>query len=205
MARSTSFWIAMAVFQVAFGLTIFALTRQYYIQDAGVRTPARQTASSPRPMSGNSGTSASKPWEAWRDPGMQASPTPFSSLSLGQGPVDDPEALSRQADEYFTNRQYDLAAVSYEQLLASGWTNVNTYNSLGITLHYLGRSAEALRVLNDGIAQDSTYPRIWLTLGFVNAQVGNMPEARTALEKATQLDPGGDVGQAATEMLGKLP
>jgi len=205
MGRGTGFWIAMAVFQVAFGLAIFALTRQYYIEETGVQTRSPQAAGSSRPMSGTAGSTASKPWEAWRDSGMQATPTPFSSLTLGQGPIDDPEAVSNQADEYFSNGQYDLAAVLYEQLLTSGWNNVNTYNSLGITLHYLGRSAEALRVLNDGVAADASYPRIWLTLGFVNAQVGNLQESRTALEKAIQLDPGGDIGRAATDMLGKLP
>ena len=33
MIRSTKFWILMTVFQVAFGLTVFAITRQYYIHD----------------------------------------------------------------------------------------------------------------------------------------------------------------------------
>jgi Flp pilus assembly protein TadD len=92
----------------------------------------------------------------------------------------------------------------YEQLLAAGSTNVNTYNSLGITLHYLGRSTEALRVLNEGVALDPSYPRIWLTLGFVNSQLGNTGQARSALSKAAQLGAGSDIGQSATKMLNAL-
>jgi Flp pilus assembly protein TadD len=82
---------------------------------------------------------------------------------------------------------------------------VNTYNNLGITLYYLGRSTEALRILNEGVAVDSTYQRIWLTLGFVNSQVGNAEQARQALTTAVQLGADSEVGRTAQEMLGNLP
>ena len=34
MIYSPKFWIPMMVFQVVFGLTVFAITRQYYIRDS---------------------------------------------------------------------------------------------------------------------------------------------------------------------------
>jgi Flp pilus assembly protein TadD len=82
---------------------------------------------------------------------------------------------------------------------------VDTYNNLGITLHYLGRSAEALRWLNEGIAKDPTYQRIWLTLGFVNSELGDTGQARIALTKAVQMGADNEIGQSAVRMLENLP
>jgi Flp pilus assembly protein TadD len=83
--------------------------------------------------------------------------------------------------------------------------NVNTYNNLGITLFYLGRSDDALRRLNEGIALDPSYQRIWLTLGFVNGQLGNFREARTALNRAVGMGADNEIGQSAMQMLDGLP
>jgi len=52
---------------------------------------------------------------------------------------------------------------------------------------------------------DPTYQRIWLTLGFVNSQMGNTAEARTALGTAVQLGADTDVGKSAAKMLADLP
>jgi tetratricopeptide (TPR) repeat protein len=110
-----------------------------------------------------------------------------------------------QADAFYTSGQYAKAADLYEQLLATGSNDVNTYNNLGITLYNLGRSDQALRILNEGVAVDSTYQRIWLTLGFVNSQLGNTGQARLALTTAVQMGADTEVGRTATEMLGNLP
>jgi len=83
--------------------------------------------------------------------------------------------------------------------------DVDTYNNLGLTLHYLGRSTEALDKLNEGVAVDPTYQRIWLTLGFVNRQLGNTGQARTALTTAVKMDADSEIGQSATKMLEELP
>jgi hypothetical protein len=48
MALNLKFWIPMTAFQIVFGLTVFTITRQYYIQDpdnvsadsAEIRQPA---------------------------------------------------------------------------------------------------------------------------------------------------------------------
>jgi len=190
MIRSAKFWIPMTVFQVAFGLTVFAITRQYYLHE-------------PDKVSAHPGT-VSQPALNWPEGGTENDLEQLISSYPGQPLSDDPAVISRQADDFFTNEQYDKAADLYEQLLAAGSTNVNTYNSLGITLHYLGRSTEALRVLNEGVALDPSYPRIWLTLGFVNSQLGNTGQARSALSKAAQLGAGSDIGQSATKMLNAL-
>jgi Flp pilus assembly protein TadD len=119
--------------------------------------------------------------------------------------TDDPAVIARQADDFFARERYSEAADLYERLLALGYNEVDTYNNLGITLHYLGRHAEALRILKEGVEVDSNYQRIWLTLGFVNSQMGNTAEARAALGTAVQLGADTEVGKAAAKMLADLP
>jgi Tfp pilus assembly protein PilF len=187
MIRNTKFWLLMAVFQVAFGLTVFTITRQYYIHDDD------KISTAPFPVQ-----SAAPDW-----PGQSAESDLEELISSYPSPytANDPVTIAHRADEFYNQGQYDKAADLYRQLLNSGSQDVNTYNNLGITLHNLGRSAEAIHVLNEGVVMDSSYQRIWLTLGFVNSQIGHFEQARTALTKAVQLDPDTDVGQTAQQML----
>jgi len=185
MMHSSKFWIGMVVFQVVFGLAVFAVTRQYYLQaaeQAGVSTASHSAAALP----------------------VQSEESDLANLiSAFPGPaaITDPVELSLQADEAFGNQQFGLAAELYERLLLADPANADTYNNLGLTLHYLGRSAEALSVLNEGVSVDPGYQRIWLTLGFVNIQSGNLDQARSALTRAVQLGADTDVGKSAAHML----
>jgi tetratricopeptide (TPR) repeat protein len=187
MLRDAKFWIALALFQVLFGLIVFAVTRDYYTSGMdGVRSGARAT--------GNS-------LPAWPEPG----PSPFGSVTQGDLTIEDPVEILRRADDFFVNKQYEAAADLYGRMLALDPGNVDIYNNLGITLHYLGRSNEALGKLDEGVAVDPTHQRIWLTLGFVNSQIGNVEQARAALIRASQLGPDNEIGQAASGMLEDLP
>jgi tetratricopeptide (TPR) repeat protein len=125
-------------------------------------------------------------------------------MSSFPGQAQDPAALARQGDQFFAEQRYDLAAQRYRQAIDAGSRDANDYNSLGLTLHYLGRSAEALQVLNEGLALDSTYQRIWLTLGYVNSQLGNAGPAREALTTAVRMGPDNEIGQSAAKMLDSL-
>ncbi len=194
MNSGAKFWIQMVLFQVIFGLTIFTFTRQYYIQDPGKAgaTPAIAGQSSP-----------AGPHRAIETVGTEL--TQFDPVLPGAMKSGDPAVLARQADEFFAKEEYQQAADLYQQLLATGQKDVDTYNNLGITLHYLGRSTEALDILNKGVTVDSNYQRIWLTLGFVNKQLGNSEQARMALTTAVQLGADNDVGKSAAKMLEGLP
>jgi len=178
----------MVVFQAAFGLLVFTLTRHYYIQEADQISapPSRQAA-------------AEWPDLSEKDD-LENSISSFSGLSAG----DDPKSLSHQADEYFASRQYDQAAIFYQRLVLAEPGNADAYNNLGLTLHYLGRSVEALNVLNEGVTINPSYQRIWLTLGYVNSQLGNREQARAALSSAVKLDANSEVGQSAAQMLDAL-
>lgn len=194
MIRSSRFWVLMTVFQIVFGLTVFALTRQYYLEAPDERGRA---------------TAAAHPTESdWPAPSAQGDLanliSSFPPTSAGRPLSTDPNVLSAQADAFFGQAQYQSAAHLYEQALEAGGTDANTYNSLGLTLHYLGRSAEALSLLEEGIAVDPGYQRIWLTLGYVNSQLGNEAEARTALTTAVQMNADNEISHSAASMLDKL-
>jgi tetratricopeptide (TPR) repeat protein len=191
MVKNLKFWIPMTVFQIVFGLTIFTITRQYYIQDSD------NVSDDP--------TEISQPAFVWPDGITETNPAQLNSSTFSQSTIEDPAEISRQANEYFTKKQYDKAAELYERLLEFGPNNVNTYNNLGITLHYLGRSSEALHWLNEGVAVDQTHQRIWLTLGFVYSQVGNTENARSALATAAKKDADNEIGKSALKMLENLP
>ena len=191
MVQNLKFWIPMVVFQIVFGLTIFTITRQYYVQasDNVSDDPAEIRQSS----------------SVWPDSITETSSSLLDLSTFSQSTIEDPAEISRQANQYFTKKQYDKAAVLYEQLLVLIPNNVDTYNNLGITLHYLGRSTEALRRLNEGVDVDPTHQRIWLTLGFVNSQVGNAEKARTALTTAANMNADNEIGKSAVKMLENLP
>ena len=191
MIRSAKFWILMTVFQVAFGLAVFAITRQYYIHDQDEISANTSVMEQPAPE--------------WPERDTESELEQLILSYPGQLVIEDPAVVLHRADEFYTNGQYDKAADLYQQLLATGSNDVNTYNNLGITLFNLGRSTEALRVLNEGVAVDSSYQRIWLTLGFVNNQLGNTGQARLALTTAVQMGADTEVGRTATEMLSNLP
>lgn len=191
MIRNVNFWISMAVFQVLFGLAVFLVTRAYYVGDtASVR------AHPPIPSQPASG----------RLEGITESDIArFVPSAADESMPDDPVELSRRANEFFSNSQYERAADAYGRLLAFGPNNVEILNNLGLTLHYLGRSDEALERLNEGIAADPDNQRIWLTLGFVNSQLGNAGEAREALTTATRIGSDESIRQSAMRMLEELP
>ncbi len=177
----------MTVFQVVFGLAVFTLTRQYYLQDSD-NIRAKPTPSSTSPA-----------------PSTDTNPTQLGLPGSSQSILDDPALLSRQANESFANKQYNRAAELYEQLVALSPNNVTAYNNLGITLHYLGRSTEALQRLHEGVAVDPKFQRLWLTLGYVNSALGDTEQARSALTTAVEMGTDNEVGQSALQMLESLP
>ena len=185
--RTTRFWLTMAVFQIGFGVGVFVITRHYYIAAAvDTPAPAAKAALSLR----------------WPDVAPMAPRAPTAAESAASA---DPLTISTQADAAFADKQYDRAAELYEQLLQLDASNVDIYNNLGITLHYLGRSEEALRRLGEGVALNPQHQRIWLTTGFVNLQLGNTERARTALTNAASLGTDASIRDSAQKMLASLP
>jgi tetratricopeptide (TPR) repeat protein len=191
MNRDKKFWTLLLVFQVFFGLAVFAVTREYYLPEQ----------SAPRGHTLTAAPAAS----AWSR-GMTATDvTRLTSPGLVDTVPSDPAEIYRRAEEFFVARQYAQAAQLYEQLLAFSPDDAEIYNNLGLTLFYLGRPDEALARLDEGVAKDPDHQRIWLTLGYVNSQLGNIEEARAALTRATETGGNASISEAAMEMLAQLP
>jgi tetratricopeptide (TPR) repeat protein len=188
MRRNVKIWTGIVLFQTVFGLAVFAITRQYY------RPQSREAVAVGTPRSVADWPSA----EAIARVLGPSRPAPAVPAA------DDPLAISRQADEAFGSRDYARAAQLYEQLLASDARNVDVLNNLAITLHYLGRSQEALERLRLAIEIEPAHQRAWLTTGFVNAQLGNRERAREALAKAAELGTDASIRESALEMLRDL-
>ena len=191
MKRDGQFWYSMAVFQLLFGLAVFAVTRDYYRDEAVFVKTQSSTVQQPAPA-----------WTAGQTLSDIAGPGSQSSNSML---TEDPIEISRQAEAYFANKQYDQALAMYERLLAFSPNNGEIHNNLGLTLHYLGRSTEALGRLEKGVAVDPENQRTWLTLGYVNSALGNTGQAREALTKAIQTGTDESIRQSAKEMLEALP
>ena len=191
MVVDSRFWLLLVVFQVFFGLAVFAITREYYS-----REPERISA---------------HPWaveqsaSTWAQGFTESDIARLTSPAGDAADLTDPIEIYRQANDYFVNKQYPAAAQLYERLIEFSPNDAEIYNNLGLTLHYLGRSEEALRWLNEGVAADAQHQRIWLTLGFVNAQLGFNEDARKALTKAIEIGDNESIRESATKMLEALP
>lgn len=117
----------------------------------------------------------------------------------------DAGIMWRLADVYFEARQFPEAAEYYKKVLAILPDEVEVYNELGLSQHYMGNSAEGLRYVNDGINRNPYHQRIWLTKGFILAYgMGDLNGAREAWVKSRTLDPESQIGKAAAEFLAQF-
>jgi len=204
--RSVKFWVVLGIAEIVFGVVVFAATRYYYM-GGGARGTVTATAAANIPdiaWPTTAPVSTAVPPQPTGAGATARAPTPAERFTTAL-PAEDPAAIARQANDAFETKDYERAAALYARLLTHVPDDAEVYNDLGLTLHYVGRSADALRTLADGIAADPTHQRIWLTTGFVNAQLGRVTDARVALGNAVALDPDSDVGRSAAEMLARLP
>ncbi|MEN8180416.1 MAG: tetratricopeptide repeat protein [Pseudomonadota bacterium] len=173
--------------QIITGLAVFMLTRAYYMDEASL-------------AKGTTASSAMGQTELSTDELINSLQN-YPQLN----PSSDPMEIDTLANEAFQRGDYAKAAKLYQRVIDLAPLKVEPHNNLGLTLHYLGRSAEALEILNHGTELDPSFQRIWLTLGFVQSSVGNAQEARQALERTVELGADTEPGKSASEMLGKLP
>ena len=197
MNRDRKFWISLGIFQLIFGGAIFGVTRDYYLHDPDRLEAGGRSAAAPAT---GVRTSANPPID-FSPPEIPRPALAAWDASVPQGPAQ----ISRQAEQAFDNKQYEQAAELYRRLLEIAPQDAETHNNLGLTLHYLGRSTEALRALNEGITIDPQHQRIRLTLGYVNKQLGNDEAARKALTNATLIGDDEAIRKSAMEMLRDLP
>ncbi|MEF9437776.1 MAG: tetratricopeptide repeat protein [Candidatus Mariimomonas ferrooxydans] len=92
----------------------------------------------------------------------------------------------------------------YETVLKLNPDDVDTYNDLGLALHYIGKSDRAIDTLRRGTEVNPSFQRMWLSLGFVLTATEKNDEAKKALKKAFELDPHSEPGLEAKRILGLL-
>ena len=183
-------WLQTLALLLVFGVIVFAVTRQMYVGDAQTDAATRSdTAAPPAMPQGNQ---------------LEVSTGLLESLLSIDSKKKDPATMLLLANKYFANNQYAEAADLYGQLSALDPGNVGIQNNLGLTLHYINRSEEALAVLMKGSALNPGNQRVWLTLGYVNRELGNLDEAKLSLETAERINPDSDVGRSASKMLSEL-
>lgn len=192
MHKNAKFWIGLAIFQIVFGVTVFTVTRNFYTESydgAGQKAAVKSAPS-------RGASKMFKPEDLRVFDGIVSTP---------QSTSQDPAEISRSANAYFAAGNYDKAAQQYERLLPFNPGSADVHNNLGISLHYIGRSDDALQILDEGITVEPTNQRVWLTLGYVNKSLGNVDRAKAALTTAMQMNPGNEIGKSATAMLAELP
>ena len=183
-------WTLLAVFQVLFGVAVFAITRHYYRADSATASGGivRQIP-------------AVQPWPqtlTGAGPALSGSAPPAAALT-------DPAEISRLADAAYSARQYNSAAELYERLLTFDATDVDVHNNLQILCITRAGPRKRSRSCPRASARDPLHQRSWLALGFVNSQLGNVEDARTALTNAVQTGTDEQIRNSAQTMLGNLP
>jgi len=212
MRRGLALWSAIIAFQIVYGVAVFLITRQLY-RDQPVATGQDQGMFQSRalgvphsiPQGMQNRSTVSLPGSERFT--LEDAERLVANRTSGSNPATstNPEELSRVADQHFLDGLYQQAAAEYARVLEQAPHNPDVYNNLGLTLHYVGRSQEAVETLENGIAVDATNQRIWLTLGFVQWGMGDVSAARPALTKAAELDSESRVGREAKRLLDELP
>ena len=114
----------------------------------------------------------------------------------------DWQALTALADAYFGLRRFDEAIDYYSKAIDANSEDIDSYNDLALSLHYVGKSSDGLKYVEEGLAKNPYYQRIWLTKGFILAYgTGDLESARNSWEKAKGLDPESQIGKAADDFL----
>ncbi len=184
---------AGAAFLAVYGLAIFFATRAYYTS----RPPSAPLVAFPAaPAFPVTVPGAETPALPPNHPDINALSTQLQS--------NDPAELAARGDAAFNNKDNAMAAQLYSRAIELAPDNVGLYNNLGLTLFYLGRTDEALEKLEKGTELDPKMQRIWLTLGFVQANAEHVEAAKKTLQKAIELGADTDVGREAQRQLGLL-
>lgn len=118
--------------------------------------------------------------------------------------INDPEKLAQLGDKYFESSRFAEAIEAYEKALKLNPKDADTFNDLGLALHYTARSEKAVEILRKGTEANPSFQRLWLSLGFVLTASGKGEEAKAALNKAVDLDPNSTQGQEAKRLLGLI-
>ncbi len=138
-------------------------------------------------------------------PDIKDLPNPFSASSPPVGfsttaAVDS----AQQGDLLFEQRRFREAIPFYRKAVEKNSGDVDSWNDLGLCLHYVGRNREALEVLKKGSSIKPRFQRIWLSIGFVSLHLNLKEDAKSAFERAISLNSINDVAKEARKFLERI-
>ena len=183
-------WIILLVFLFLYGFAVFAFTRDYYLRHLPRNPPA---APVPHQVPDTQANALGERMRQALDGQGRDSEIDLSST--------DAVALGDAADRLFVAKRFDEAIPLYRRVLELQPEDAETQNDLGLALNYLGRSQDAIRILQRGAESAPDFQRIWLSLGFVALQNDENALARKALQQAQSLAPDTEIADEATRLL----
>ena len=178
----------VVLLQIVTGVVVFTITRAYYLDKAGTNPVAVSTQQAEMA-------------DLTTDELIHSLEEKLAIQPVSANPAE----INQQANQAFQQQNFERAAELYQRLVELTPEDASAYNNLGLTLHYLGRSQDALQILKMGSELQPGFQRIWLTLGFVNKGIGQNAAARQAFEQAIALGVDTDPGRSAQAMLQDLP
>ena len=133
-------------------------------------------------------------------PAAQLSGSPSSALASqpttslrAQTSAAFTKATTQRQPGFIANSQFGCRATS------------KVRNNFAISAHYAGDSIKALDALQRSVQERPEHQRSWLTLGFINRAAGNVEAAKTAFQRAVEINPVNDIGAEARKFLQSLP
>lgn len=167
--------------------------------------------SRPQPVRG------SYQWQAGLPQKIEDLPNPFTQtppltqtppFTQAPPPGTTPQAMlqdpARQGDLLFEARRYNEAIPLYRTALEKNPGDADTWNDLGLALHYIGKSREALDALKKATTLQPQFQRAWLSLGYVAIHLNSKKEAKSALERAILLNSANEVAEEARKYLKQI-
>lgn len=113
------------------------------------------------------------------------------------------ETLYKQGAAQFQQKQYAEAEASFLKAIELKPDYADAYNDLGITLEYLGRSAEAITAYKKSIEIGSNSDAIF-NLAILEEKRGNYKDSIELYERYLQFDPNSAFSGYAKDRIGKL-
>lgn len=116
----------------------------------------------------------------------------------------DQKAYTELGNLYFQAGKFAQALAYYEKAVHLDPKDIIARNDLALCYHIAKREKEAFQQLNAAIKLSPRSQHLWLTLGLVNYETGQLEEARRILKKAVLIDPHSEAGRGAKSMLSAL-
>jgi Tfp pilus assembly protein PilF len=99
------------------------------------------------------------------------------------------DAYSSIATAAMRQKRYDAAEEFFRKALTVAPNNTDFQRNLALSLHLRGKSAEAVKILEEIIRKNPNLPEVYNTMGLIYAEQNRRPEAIAQFRKALEINP----------------